>query len=101
MSNQVTTDGKPLNKASREFVTIYAPDGTPITCAPIDARESLASGFGYTMEPPNEQQSEQQSVAGDAAIKEKESEGAEVGERETGESIVSAALSKVSRKKKA
>ena len=33
-------------------VTIYAPDGTPHTCAPVDAREILASGAGYTSAPP-------------------------------------------------
>ena len=55
----------------QERITIYAPDGTPHTVAPVDAREILASGNGYTAEPPaqvvNEQQQEQQPVASDTA----------------------------------
>lgn len=33
------------------MVTIYDPEGNPHVCAPIDAREILASGVGYTKEP--------------------------------------------------
>lgn len=51
-------------------ITIYAPDGSPHKCAPIDAREILASGNGYTAEPPapkveDEQQPEQQPIISD------------------------------------
>ena len=33
------------------MVTIFDPEGKPHVCAPIDAREILASGVGYTREP--------------------------------------------------
>lgn len=63
-----STSGGPIRSASPQSITIYAPDGKPHTCAPVDAREILASGNGYTAEPPevkNEQSSEQQSIYGD------------------------------------
>lgn len=63
----ITTDGKAITSPSRDFVTIYAPDGTPHECAPIDAREILAGDGGYSAEPPqkhDEQQPEPQSVVG-------------------------------------
>lgn len=69
-----STSGQVIKDMPRQTVTLYAPDGTPHVCAPIDAREILASGAGYTETPPVkprevivEQQSEQQSIAGDAA----------------------------------
>ena len=54
-----------------ERVTIYAPDGSPHDCAPVDAREILASGNGYTLEPSSkgisgEQSREQQPINDDA-----------------------------------
>ena len=33
------------------MVTIYDAEGNPHVCSPIDAREILASGNGYTKEP--------------------------------------------------
>ena len=67
-----STSGGLIHSASRDSVTIYAPDGTPHTCAPVDAREILASGNGYTAEPPeakgtDEQHAEQQSINDNAA----------------------------------
>lgn len=64
-----STSGGPIRSASRDTITIYAPDGSPHTCAPVDAREILASGNGYTAEPPvievsNEQPREQQPING-------------------------------------
>ncbi len=65
-----STSGGLIRSASRQSITIYAPDGTPHTCAPVDAREILASGTGYTAEPPakveaHEQPSEQQPIHAD------------------------------------
>lgn len=65
----ITTDGKAITSPSRDFMTIYAPDGTPHECAPIDAREILAGDGGYTAAPPqkhDEQQPEQQPVVDNA-----------------------------------
>lgn len=42
----------PTSAKPPSSVTIYAPDGSPHTVAPIDAREILASDAGYTSEPP-------------------------------------------------
>ena len=67
-----TTSGYEIHHKSPEFVTIYAPDGSPHSCAPVDAREILAGGLGYTSAPPlvslifDEQQPEQQPIDGDA-----------------------------------
>lgn len=64
----LTTDGRAIHSPSREFTTLYAPDGSTWTGAPVDAHDVLASGQGYSTEPPakqaDEQQSEQQPVAG-------------------------------------
>lgn len=71
MAAIVTTSGKAIKQPSRDTLTIYAPDGSPHVCAPVDAMEILRASTGYTTEPPEgairEQQSEQQSVNGDAA----------------------------------
>lgn len=84
-----------------ERVTIYAPDGTPHTVAPVDAREILASGSGYTATPPaqvsNEQQSEQQSIVGDASATEAPT--AEVAEQPDNSSNTDAKPKRASRKK--
>lgn len=67
-----TTRGQKLGEKPPEVWTVYAPDGTPHSCAPCDAREILSGGLGYTSEPPalaeqsNEQQPEQQSKPGDS-----------------------------------
>ena len=47
-----TTRGQKLKAKPPEMMTLYAPDGTTHHCAPVDAREILASGAGYTTEPP-------------------------------------------------
>lgn len=66
-----TVTGQPIKVAPMPSqITIYAPDGSPHKCAPIDAREILASGNGYTAEPPapkveDEQQPEQQPIISD------------------------------------
>src|SRR5262245_530621 len=69
MSNARTTSGYILNESIPEFTTIYAPDGSPHTCTPADAREILLAGLGYTAEPAlpsaDEQQPEQQFQFGD------------------------------------
>lgn len=53
MVRELTTQLKPITKGPMpQVVTIYAPDGSPHKCAPVDAREILASGLGYTAEPP-------------------------------------------------
>ncbi|MBK9316913.1 MAG: hypothetical protein IPM55_22105 [Acidobacteria bacterium] len=53
MANEQTTQFKPITKGPMpQVITIYAPDGSPHKCAPVDAREILASGLGYTAEPP-------------------------------------------------
>lgn len=41
----------PTKPPSPSSVTIYAPDGSPHVCAPIDAKEILASDAGYTPQP--------------------------------------------------
>lgn len=56
----LTTDGRAIHSPSREFVTLYAPDGTTWTGAPVDAQEVLMSGQGYSTEPPAKQADEQQ-----------------------------------------
>jgi hypothetical protein len=88
MANAQTTRGQKLGEKPPEVATIYSPDGKPHQCAPVDAREILARGLGYTAEPPasltgeaifdqayaevekkkaaREQQSEQQPESGDA-----------------------------------
>lgn len=72
-----STTGAAIKTPPLDRITIYAPDGTPHTCAPVDAREILASGNGYTAEPPvveaiiaevfNEQQPKQQPEPDNAA----------------------------------
>lgn len=65
-----STSGEPIRSAPPDRIMIYAPDGTPHTVAPVDAREILASGSGYTVTPPAEvaleQQPIEQPVDGDA-----------------------------------
>lgn len=67
----------------RNTITLYAPDGSPHICAPIDAREILASEAGYTETPPIkpevavEQQSEQQPIGGDVAPADEADSGSE------------------------
>lgn len=97
------TDGRAVIKPPvPDFITIYAPDGSPHVCAPVDVNEILASGAGYTKEPlakkplptgedtietalaqveaRSEQQPEQQSILDDAAEAQAE-DGEEVGEK--------------------
>lgn len=65
-----STSGRVITHPPLQWATIYAPDGAPHHCSPVDAREILAAGIGYTLEPPevvDEQQPEQQSVNGDVA----------------------------------
>jgi len=67
----LTTDGKTIHSSSRDAVTIFAPDGSPHVCAPVDAREILEAGLGYTADPPTkgaaiEQQPKQQPVVDNA-----------------------------------
>lgn len=77
-----TTRGVMLGEKPPELVTLYAPDGTSHSCSPVDAREILAAGLGYTTAPltggtiinaayaevaKREQQSEQQSKHGDGS----------------------------------
>lgn len=110
MATMTTTSGKAIKAPSRDFVTLYARDGSSFQCAPIDARESLASGFGYSLTPPgasDEQQPESQPVVGDEAKAESKAESkvqvftGDAQSVETGESVVSAALSKLSKGRKA
>jgi hypothetical protein len=65
-----TTQHRPLTgQRPSERVTIYAPDGSRHECSPVDAREILAGGSGYTAEKPrakDEQPQRQQSLDGDA-----------------------------------
>lgn len=81
MATVTTTKGKAVLRPSLDSITIYAPDGTPHVCAPVDAREILASGNGYTAEPPaakvkrDEQPREQQSIHGDADGGQEDAEG--------------------------
>lgn len=57
MSSEQTTLFKPIKSAKPpEVVTIYGPEGTPHRCSPVDAREILASGNGYTAEAPGTDQ---------------------------------------------
>lgn len=62
-----STSGAAIQSPSRERITIYAPDGSPHTVAPVDAREILSGGLGYTSEPPEapNELEQQQSVDGD------------------------------------
>lgn len=94
-----TTDGKAIQTPSREFVVLFAPDGSRWEGAPVDARAILAAKLGYTTEPvsnqANEQQSEQQPVLDDPA--EQEAEG---GESEAQAESEPAKPGKVSRKRK-
>lgn len=48
MADPKTTGGQSIKHGSPDFVTIYAPDGKEHICSPVDAREILASGAGYT-----------------------------------------------------
>lgn len=109
-TNLTTTSGKAIQQPSRDLITLYAPDGSSFQCAPVDARESLASGYGYSLTPPesaNEQPSEQQSVNGDApevsakAQSEGETFTGDAQVVETGESVVAAAFSKITKGRKA
>lgn len=80
------TDGRAVNPPVPDFVTIYAPDGSPHICAPVDANEILAAGAGYTRQRPEvvvEQQPEQQSILDDAVETQAE-DGEESGEKTTG-----------------
>lgn len=47
-----TTRGQMLGEKPPEVWVVYAPDGTSHQCSPVDAREILAAGLGYTTEPP-------------------------------------------------
>ena len=71
----MTTDGKAIQTPSRESITLYAPDGSVWTGAPVDARAILAAGLGYTTDPPakhaDEQQPEQQPILDNASQKRK------------------------------
>lgn len=90
--NPQTTDNQPLTSGPRpEWVVIYAPDGSEHRCTPVDAREILESGNGYTAEPHNgdEQQSIEQPIADDAHGEEAQSEAP------TGEEIITEALETV------
>ena len=95
----MTTDGKAIQTPSRESITLYAPDGSVWTGAPVDARAILAAGLGYTTDPPakhaDEQQPEQQPILDNAT--EPEAEGNESEAEAEGEA---AKPSKVSRKSK-
>lgn len=52
--NSQTTSFTPITAPKPpEHITLYAPDGLAQAYAPVDAREILASGRGYTTEPPN------------------------------------------------
>jgi hypothetical protein len=69
-----TTSFKPLDgQKPPESIRLYGPDGSGRLYAPIDAREILASGNGYTAELPqpeqgvaDEQPRKQQPINGDA-----------------------------------
>lgn len=53
MATGQTTQLKPITGAKPpEVVILYAPDGSPHKCSPVDAREILAANLGYTTEPP-------------------------------------------------
>src|SRR5262245_3572072 len=86
MSEFRTTSCDILNESIPEFTTIYAPDGSPHTCTPADAREILSAGLGYTAEPAilsaDEQQPEQQFQFGGEASERNENE---ENETQTGE----------------
>lgn len=67
-----TTRGQKLGEKPPEVATVYGSDGSPHSCSPLDAREILAAGLGYSSEPPAkpseakvEQQPEQQPKHGD------------------------------------
>lgn len=65
-----STSGRVITHPPLQWATIYAPDGSPHRCSPVDAREILAAGAGYTLEPPevvDEQQPEQFMVESDEA----------------------------------
>lgn len=94
-----TTDGKAIQVPSREFVVLFAPDGSRWEGAPVDARAILAAGLGYTAEPvsnqADEQQPEQQPVLDDPAEQEAEGD-----ESEAQAESEPAKQGKVSRKRK-
>lgn len=50
--NAQTTRGQMIGDKPPEVRTVYGPDGKPHVCSPLDAREILAAGAGYTAEPP-------------------------------------------------
>lgn len=66
-----STSGRVISNPPLQWVVVYAPDGSPHRCSPVDAREILAAGNGYTVAPPevkaDEPEPEQQSVNGDVA----------------------------------
>ena len=41
-----------MGAPNREWITIYAPDGQPLKVAPVDAREIVEGGGGYSYSPP-------------------------------------------------
>jgi hypothetical protein len=65
-----STRGQMIGEKPAEFVTLYDSNGDPHKCSPVDAREILAGGYGYTSEPPqrkvNEQQPKQQPESGNS-----------------------------------
>jgi hypothetical protein len=104
MATQTTQRKQITGQPAPDYVTIYAPDGSSHKCAPVDAREILAAGLGYTAEPPaavvepesDEQQPEQQPVTDDATVEAAQShEATPIVEVKTGEAIIGEALSAV------